>query len=85
MNDERAKDLLMNLLERAMTGERTFLTSREVEALKSLLLKEVGTTGRGIRTGAPTFRSATIEERGRGKRTSLLWTWVALRMKILIR
>lgn len=40
MDDERAKDLLMNLLERAMTGERTFLTSREVEALKSLLLKE---------------------------------------------
>ncbi|RWN47564.1 MAG: hypothetical protein EOS03_08580 [Mesorhizobium sp.] len=46
MDKERAKDLLMNLLERATSGERTFLTSREVEALKLLLLEaEQSSTG----------------------------------------
>ncbi|WKT93613.1 hypothetical protein QYR01_19360 [Brucella anthropi] len=37
MNQERAKDLLLNLLERASDGEKTYLTSREIEALRSLL------------------------------------------------
>ena len=41
MDKERAKDLLMNLLERAMSGEQTSLLHGRVEALKSLLLDEV--------------------------------------------
>ncbi len=40
MDQERAKDLLMNLLERASDGEKTYLTTREVEALRTLLLGE---------------------------------------------
>lgn len=37
MDRERAKDLLMNLLERASDGERVYLTSREISALGIIL------------------------------------------------
>lgn len=42
MDQERARDLLMNLLERASDGEKTYLTSREVEALRTLLREDCG-------------------------------------------
>lgn len=37
MEQDRARDLLMNLLERASDGEKTYLTSRELEALRTIL------------------------------------------------
>ncbi|MBX5128505.1 hypothetical protein HJB53_18490 [Rhizobium lentis] len=53
MDKERAKDLLMNLLERALGGDRTYLTSREVEALQALLIEESGRPDKSTATSTP--------------------------------